>query len=200
MSKINIKKRMRLLLVMLSLTAFAFIIPTNTGTENEVIVWQKDRPLTWDDFKGKPAKRFAVASTNYDINKIIEQVGKDSSTVEIKAIFFCNKSWKKQDWIDETVLAHEQKHFDIVELYARKLRKMVASKTYTSFNDLKTKSDSLYAVIDKAMDVYQDEYDEKTEGSMNGEQQRLWNKKIIDQIKELDNYSSSIMKVGFQKK
>lgn len=193
---------MRLLLLFLSFIVLSFVASSTTGTfpENEVIVWNKDRPLTWNDFKGKPAKRFAVASTNYDIKKIIEQVSKDSSTVDIKAIFLCNKSWKKESWIDETVLIHEQKHFDIVELYARKLRKLVHSQSYTSFSDLKEKSDSLYAVIDKAMDVYQDEYDEKTEGSMNGEQQRIWNTKIMDQIKELDAYAATTMKIGFQKK
>lgn len=193
---------MRLLLLFLSFIAPSFVVPlaTETSTENEIIVWSKARPLTWDDFKGKPAKRFAVASTNYDIKKTIESLGTDSSLVEIKAVFFCNKSWKKKAWIDETVLKHEQKHFDIVELYARQLRKLIDSQSYRSVSDLKTKSDSLYAVIDKAMDVYQDEYDEETEGSMNGDQQRLWNVKIDDQITALDNYSSTKLNIGFKKK
>lgn len=193
---------MRLLPFFLSFIVFSFVAstPMETFPENEIIVWSKDRPLTWDDFKGKPAKRFAVASTNYNITKTVETLGMDSSLVEIKAVFFCNKSWKKKAWIDETVLKHEQKHFDIAELYARRLRKLVHTQTYRSVSDLKTKSDSLYALIDKEMDVYQDEYDEKTEGSMNAEQQRVWNAKITDQITELDNYSFTKQNIGFKKK
>ncbi len=122
---------MRILFILLALSSLSFILP-----DNDVILWKKDRPLTWDDFKGKPAKRFAVASTNYDILKKVLSINKDSSRVEVKAVFFCNKSWKKERWIDQTVLNHEQKHFDIVELYARKLRKLLHTNTYSSEKNL----------------------------------------------------------------
>ncbi len=118
---------MRILLVLFALFTLSFILP-----DNDVILWKKDRPLTWDDFKGKPPKRFAVASTNYDILQKVLSINKDSSCVEVKAVFFSNKSWKREKWIDKTVLIHEQKHFDIVELYARKLRKLIRSNTYKS--------------------------------------------------------------------
>lgn len=192
---------MRFLLVFISLLTFSFIVPETVNTnEKDIIVWHQERPLTWDDFKGKPAKRFAVASTNYDIIKTIEPIGKDSSRIEVKAVFFCNKSWKKQNWVDSTVLIHEQKHFDIVELYARKLRRQLQKHTFSSGKELKTKSDSLYTIIDKEMDVYQDKYDTETEGSMNGEQQHAWNKKISDQIKELNAYSNTLLFIRFAKK
>ncbi len=50
------------------------------------------------------------------------------------------------------------------------------------------------------MDVYQDKYDDETEGSTNGEQQRLWSAKINKQIEELDEYSETTLKFGFKKK
>lgn len=154
-----------------------------TDKSNDYLLWSENRPLTWDDFKGKPEKRFAAASTCYDILKEIS-----GNKVTIKAVFFYYKSWKK--WPLDEVLWHEQKHFDIVELYARKLRKQISEIKYTTQQDLETKIDALYKVIDKEMDEYQDLYDEESEGSMNGEKQREWNKKVMEEIKALEKFKS----------
>jgi hypothetical protein len=196
---------MRTTILLISLLyLFLFFAIQYTGTngyhnEDEIIVWQENRPLTWGDFKGKPAKRFSAASTNYDIIKTVQAVNSDSAKATIQAIFFCKKSWKKESWIDSTILVHEQKHFDIVELYARKLRKLLLENKYTSEADLKAKSDSLYAIIDKEMDVYQDKYDDETDGSMNGEQQRVWCKKIINEVRALDKYAGTSLIIAFAK-
>lgn len=189
---------MRLLFILTVLLNFSFVSPDNN--DKDLIVWNQDRLLTWDDFKGRPAKRFAVASTNYDIIKTVDPINKDTTKVITRAVFYCNKSWKKKNWIDTTVLAHEQRHFDIAELYARKLRKWMQQQNYSSVSELKIKTDSLYAIIEKEMDVYQDKYDTETEGSMNGEQQRIWNDKIANQIKELNTYAETSFLVVFNKK
>ncbi len=164
----------------------------------DVLVWNEKRPLTWEDFKGKPEKRLKAASTHYNIFKTTEQNG-PSAEVTIEAVFFCNKSWKRESWINDQVLTHEQKHFDIVELYARKLRKLISGKKYSSYSNLKSVSDSLYKVIDKEMDVYQDKYDDETDASMNGDKQREWNKKIAAEVEALSEYKSTNLQVTFSK-
>lgn len=171
-----------------------FFVSFKQRTEKEKILWSEDRPLTWNDFKGKPEKRFAAASTSYDI---LKEVNKNS--VEIKAVFFTQSSWKKTSWINDQVLAHEQKHFDIVELYARKLRKQIKETKFTSYEDLKSKMETLYDVNDKAMDKYQDLYDEETDGSMNGDKQREWQAKIMKEIKALDAYKETTLQISFTK-
>ncbi len=93
--------------------------------KDETILWQKNRLLTWKDYKGKPAKRFAAASTFYNIVKTISKTNETSSKVTIEALFFCEKSWMKKSWVNNSVLEHEQKHFDIVEIFSRKLRKII---------------------------------------------------------------------------
>ncbi|MBL7910468.1 MAG: DUF922 domain-containing protein [Bacteroidia bacterium] len=176
--------------VIASLFSFSF----KPEDEKEKISWKLERPLTWDDFKGKPEKRFAAASTSYDI---LKEVTKNS--VEIKAVFFTQSSWKKTSWINDQVLAHEQKHFDIVELYARKLRKQIKETKFTSYEDLKSKVETLYDANDKAMDKYQDLYDEETDGSMNGDKQREWEAKIMKEIKALDAYKETVLQINFAK-
>ena len=167
--------------------------------KKDIILWKLDRPLTWDDFKGKPEKRFAAASTSYDILKEVNKGTTTNASVKIEAVFFCESSWKKKSWINDQVLAHEQKHFDIVEVYARLLRKKIKETKFTSFEDLKTKMESLYDVNDKAMDKYQDLYDEETDGSMNGDKQREWEAKIMKEIKALDAFKETSLQINFSK-
>lgn len=166
--------------------------------KKDIIVWQEGKLLTWSDFRGKPAKRFSAASTHYDTFKNLTDKGKKAE-VEILAVFYINKSWKKPSWINDEVLAHEQKHFDIVELFARKLRKQIMELNYSSYKELKIVSDSLYDKMDKDMDVYQDKYDEETDASTNGAKQREWNKKITDEINALSAYKNTNYTVSFSK-
>lgn len=164
--------------------------------DKNVLIWEEGKPLTWDDFNGKPEKRFAAASTHYDIFKKVTETEK-SASVKIYAVFFRNASWKKKSWINDEVLAHEQKHFDIVELYARKLRKIIQETKFKNYQDLTAKIQVLYDKNDKEMDVYQDLYDEETDGSMNGEQQRAWQKKITAEIEALNKYKENTFLITF---
>src|SRR5437868_8365360 len=119
--------------------------------------------------------------------------------VKVEAVFLCNKSWKKMSWCSQSVLDHEQKHFDIDELYSRKLRKLIKDGKYSSYEQVKTVSDSLYNVIDKEMDIYQDKYDDETDGSMNGDKQREWVKKINAEMAAMSPYKNTTFTVSLSK-
>lgn len=159
--------------------------------KQDIIIWNASRPLIWDDFRGKPEKRFAAASTHYDILQNIRSLNPNEAQIKIEAVFFCRRSWKRKEWINESVLMHEQKHFDIVELYARRMRKDLALLKCSSMAVLNETADSLYKLYDKEMDRYQDQYDEETDGSMNGDKQREWNRKIPDELHLLELYSQT---------
>jgi hypothetical protein len=174
---------------------FSFLLFSFWNEHSNVIIWNEARALTWSDFKGKPARRFSVASTNYDIIKSIFKKGESTLEINIKAVFFKKKSWKKKGKVNDLVLIHEQKHFDIVELFARKLRKKIISCNYLSYKDCQIKIDSLYNQNDKAMDVYQDKYDYETDGSLNGNMQRQWNIKIDNELKKLQAFKDNSFQV-----
>lgn len=112
----------------------------------------------------------------------------------VKAIFYPNDSWKGS-YIDDALLAHEQRHFDIVELYARKLRKQLSELIVKDEKDAQQKLDSLHAFIDKEMDVFQDKYDKETDYSMAHEEQINWIKKIDDAIDSLSAYQNTEVKL-----
>jgi hypothetical protein len=183
---------------LLILITFLSCASVQRNDESDVILWQENRLLSWDDFKGRPQRRFAGASTHY--NMVKELTDKETyAVVEVKALFYTEKSWKKPLWVNESLLAHEQKHFDIVELFSRKLRRMIQEETYPGYKDLKLRTDSMYDVIDKQMDLYQDQYDDETNGSMYGEGQRAWNKKIMEEIHALEKFKTVSWEVKFMK-
>jgi hypothetical protein len=170
---------------------FVFAAIVNFAQNKHEILWTEGKPLTWSDFKGKPEPRFAAASTVYDIIKYIASNEGGTAHIFVNAIFFKDKSWKKKRWINDGVLAHEQKHFDVVELFARKLRKAIKEMKPVKREELGSKIQELYDINDVAMDKYQDQYDDETDGSMNGDKQREWQKKIMKEIAELDAYKSN---------
>jgi hypothetical protein len=166
--------------------------------DDNIIIWNKDRKLTWDDYKGKPKKRFAAASTVYSLSrKVLLHDGK--ITARICAYFYCDDSWKKDDWINQSVLDHEQKHFDIVELFCRRIRKQITKMTFNDFKDAEIKVDSLYQIYNKEMDIFQDKYDDETDGSMNGDAQRKWEKKIENEIASLEAYNQIFITLKLKK-
>jgi len=178
--------------IFIGLTLFALIFLSFYEKGEEVISWSQRNKLTWSDYKGKPQKRFAAASTVYSLGRhVFAEEGKVKASIE--AYFYCNDSWKKDDWINDEVLAHEQKHFDIVELYARRFRKQISGMVFLGLKDAEKKVEAVYQILNKEMDVYQDKYDDETDGSMNGDGQRRWNSKIAGEIKLLDEYSAPLV-------
>ncbi len=158
--------------------------------QEDVITWNKDRKLNWNDYRGKPQKRFAAASTVYSLGRVVYEE-KGEVKAKIEAFFYCKDSWKKDEWINDEVLAHEQKHFDIVELFARRFRKQISGMTFSGQKDAAEKVESVYNILSKEMDNYQNKYDDESDGSMNGDGQRKWNKKISDEMDNLNEYAST---------
>jgi hypothetical protein len=181
-----------LLFILVTLLCVSF------SADDGVIVWNKNRPLTWDDYKGKPQKRFAAASTVYSLGrKVLMQ--NDVPVARIEAYFYCNDSWRNIDWISESVLRHEQKHFDIVELYCRKMRKQISEMTFIDLKDAEKKVDALYETLNQEMDVYQDKYDDESDGSMDHEGQVKWSGKIAAELQALDKYQERFVPLKIKK-
>jgi len=171
-----------ILVVIISLIFFAF-------SKNDCpIEWSADRPLQREDFKGKRIHKGVVASTTYNITKEIEE-DNGRLKVNVKAYFYCYNSWILNDTIGNDVVLHEQKHFDIAELYARKLRKQLRDMYFKNKEDAGRRSDSLFKLINEEMDAFQDKYDNETDHSRNGTRQRKWNERIAIRLNELKNYS-----------
>ncbi|WP_461376880.1 hypothetical protein [Cloacibacterium normanense] len=110
----------------ISLLSFSFV-------KDEFILWQENKKLKIQDFRADNKdtikvnrQQFLGAISAIRIEYSSFQRNKNSvPNFSIKTYFDPNESWMllKNDY----VLQHEQIHFDLTELYARKMRKSVES-------------------------------------------------------------------------
>ena len=130
--------------------------------DDEYIPWTSSRPLSWGDFQCPPKpKGDAVASTSTSLG-IAYQMENGKLDYQITCSFSKIKSWGLLR--TNYILAHEQGHFDITEIYARKLHQ--ALQEY-KFNRRHYKSDvgKIYERIVKEKEAFQEAYDGETDHS-----------------------------------
>ncbi|NNE30795.1 MAG: DUF922 domain-containing protein [Winogradskyella sp.] len=161
--------------------------------DEETMSWNESRKLTWADFKANPIENSeAVALTasgitfGYSLQTSGKRIVDFSNSVE--AHFYPNQSWYHKDRSDDYILSHEQLHFDITELYARKLREQL-SKLVVNQN-VKAQMQRLHTRINKAVDLTQKRYDEESNHSINIEVQKKWEQFIQAELTKLDKYKS----------
>lgn len=164
---------------------FLLVLVTVVQTNNQ-IPWSANRKLTWNDFKGNPdvnSPNAALTSSNINI-----QFGYDENGFQylIKCSFDKNRSWVRIR--NNDVLVHEQGHFDLAEVYARKLNKAIEAYHFnaqTVSNDV----NKLYESMMKEHRQIQIQYDQETDYSRNRPKQQDWLKKIADDLTSLEGYS-----------
>lgn len=161
--------------------------PAVKSEDQEYLPWIDDRRLLWDDFQGEPKRNTdAVASTSTSLG-IAYQVKNSTLTYQITCKFSKVKSWGlvKTDYI----LAHEQGHFDITELYARKLHQELQDYRFNKRTFRKDVND-IYQRIVKEKESFQAAYDGQTDHSRNRKQQMQWLEKIGKLLEETVDYSA----------
>ncbi|MEO6348897.1 MAG: DUF922 domain-containing protein [Aquaticitalea sp.] len=160
---------------------------------DEVIEWRDNLKLTWGQFKGTPKTNNSAAaltasgisfefSVKQTENRIID------FNTKVQAHFYPNKSWYIKEKSDAAILAHEQLHFDITELYARKFRKQIAQLQVS--NNLKAELQALNQKIVKQLNVAQNRYDKETNNSTNIVLQAKWNNDVKAELAQLIDYKS----------
>lgn len=156
-----------------------FISCKATNSTADKVLWQKNKPLHWNDFKGNPEASGYSAS----IYSTIELIKLENGGYKICAVMNTKTSWHKQK--PNECLPHEQYHFNITELFARKLRKQVKEKNL-EINSLDFRK--AFANILVALNKEQKIYDEETNHSIIKSKQIEWQKIIDEQLKELEIY------------
>jgi hypothetical protein len=153
----------------------------------DMIPWESNKRLEWDDFLCEPKLGTdAVASTSTSLG-ISYQLTDGELKYHITCYFNKEKSWglMKTDYI----LAHEQGHFDITEIFARRLNE--ALQNYR-FNKRTFKKDigQIYQTIVNQKEEYQKTYDAETDHSRNRKVQYDWLERIEDLLAETAPYAN----------
>jgi len=152
--------------------------------EDRVLAWNEDRKLTWADYQGESLKtEWASATTASGITySLSSTIGPKESKLEVivAALFYPDKSWYKPHLCDDVVLSHEQLHFDITELFARKFRERL--KTVKNDKNIKKKVKDIFIKLNKELNAFQNKYDRETNFSRDLQNQLLWNEKIRKEL------------------
>ena len=154
--KNQILKNIFFFICFISLMNFSFV-------KDEFILWQENKKLKIQDFKADNKdtvkvnrQQFLGAISAIRIEYSSFQRNKNSvPDFSIKTYFDPNESWMllKNDY----VLQHEQIHFDLTELYARKMRKSVESlrqKNVTNISIYRKKIQRWNAMKEKASNQF----------------------------------------------
>ena len=154
--------------------------------EDEYIEWSMDRKLTWKDYLASPDIRSDAAATTSTALGIEYNMKNNSVSHKIVCRFSKNKSWGR--YKTDYILAHEQCHFDITELFARRLNKAMMEYQFNS-TSYKNDLNKMYEDIVKEKQDFQLLYDKETDHSKIKEKQQEWQKKIEKLLDEYKDYS-----------
>lgn len=158
----------------------------------ETIDWSKSNKLHWGNFKGAPDYNTdAVAITASGITYGFSMTTYSNSdkfefTTDVTAQFYPRKSWYLKGIVNDTVLGHEQLHFDISELFARKFRKRIQEGKFTK--NVKNEISAIYKQINKELQELQQAYDDGSDYSRNYEGQVKWEEFIASELKKYSKY------------
>ena len=158
------------------------------------LMWEEAKPLTWADFQGTPNPNNPFqANTNSGISYSWSfKASGDEVTFasEVFCFFLPKGSWVRPGKASTNLLAHEQLHFDITELHARKLRKELENFTAVGSKDMKKLLGDIYKKIDAERKLMQERYDRETDHSQKEKVQEEWQQKIEAELAALEEFSS----------
>ena len=180
--------------VLMSLTLLA------QGPHN-AIEYSEAGKFHWGLFKGKVnpqhiaqmgANTGAVTVSSLSYNTVKFTSG--SVILQISAKFHPHESWTRYPKLRNPshALNHEKRHFDLCEVYARKIRQRINETRFTRRN-LNSQLKSIFAELTREHSDEQSKYDHETEHSIHPEQQALWNKEIDQRLADLSDYVETIV-------
>lgn len=176
----------------LLISLFTLAITTYMGyaqSENQ-IPWSADYELKWEDFKSLPDKSTNLkAMTSSGMNFGIQCV-EGQLDLEIGCYFDKNKSWVKENASDK-LLEHERLHFDITELFTRKLIKQLTALKDPCGRDME-KMQTIYNENFEEYDAFQNRYDRETKHSINEEKQKYWENLVERELERYKPWSSEL--------
>jgi hypothetical protein len=150
----------------------------------EEFQWKDHQRLSWNDFQGpvNAATDEAAAATHCGIGfKTNTLSGKPE--VIVYNTFYVRKSWVRSDAKMPSILEHEQGHFDLCELYTRKMENRMHQLNLGAKN-LKETLLRIYDEISSEYENRQQAYEDETAHGTNFQKQKRWTTTIAKELKK----------------
>jgi len=153
---------------------------------DNAILWDPSHRLSWADFKAAPPANSPIAATTASGIAYSFSAMQQGSAMEVDctvgAYFYPESSWHRPEVANANILSHEQLHFDISELFARKMRSKIKVFRFTS--EVKAEMKGIYEEILRELRDFQTKYDDETNYSRDVEKQNEWNSMISEALRK----------------
>lgn len=169
--------------------SLAFRAPFQSPATASELAWSSSRPLTWEDFRGKPPTDGEEQARTVYLLSFESRCRGVEFTFNVTALMLPTQSWVKP-FVQATqaggvrVLRHEQTHFDLTEIYARRMRRF--------FKDLYDPCGQPDERLREAVDRYvkeesdaQGRYDSETQYGRNDQAQARWDHDVSEMLSSL---------------
>ncbi len=147
--------------------------------------WTPTRRLTWEDFQGPvpPLRGTTAAQTSCGFGFATNSV-RPGERVEVTVYnaFRPERSWVHPDHRTPYVLAHEQAHFDLCEIYTRHLYRRFAN-THLRAENLKD-ARRIYSEVMETYRARQESYDQECRHGLDEAAQARWLAIIAKELEE----------------
>lgn len=153
---------------------------------NTYLNWNSNRKLTWNDFQKEADASdplHAMTSTNISVQAHCDG---NEMKFDVKCQFAVLDSWTKNK-SSESLLQHEQLHFDITEIYARQLRQKLEQQKSLCTGDKR----KFNAVVNKVFADWkktQERYDAESKHGIDGAKQQQWTENVANLLTSLEAY------------
>ena len=153
---------------------------------NTYLNWNSNRKLTWNDFQKEADASdplHAMTSTNISVQAHCDG---NEMKFDVKCQFAVLDSWTKNK-SSESLLQHEQLHFDITEIYARQLRQKLEQQKSLCTGDKR----KFNAVVNKVFADWkktQERYDAESKHGIDDAKQQQWTENVANLLTSLEAY------------
>lgn len=106
------------------------------------------------------------------------------NAIEVYATFVTSRSWMSSKL--RQVLSHEQAHFDLTEIFARRF--FQEGKKFIGTPEAESKLKTLFKETNRQCNEMQSDYDAETQHGIDREKQEAWEKRISDLLKQTPPY------------
>lgn len=175
------------------ISAKALWVSDLTPYEKEIL-WHPGRHLRQVDFKADAVGRpFDAATSSFLRYRYFNRAREGVAVVRIETVFDCHHSYFKDVDNADYILAHEQAHFDISEIYARRLARALQQQV-SNLQQLDRKQEPLYEQTMTELRATQELFDHDVHLSSHNHE--VWQAIIARQLGALEPYGSKTVRVN----
>jgi hypothetical protein len=179
------KKKINKYFLLIILFQYTNSLYAQKETFEHLVMWSEKELLTWRDYK-KVSKTSVGKKAVSHIGLRFVPIFDTDTLAKLEVLPYFDKRYSITYVLNDKLLKHEQFHFNIAELYARKIRKR--------FSEIDSKNAPLltYNLIVNSLKVeynsYQINYDRNTNHGVKFIDQKNWEKKITLELEKLKAY------------